>query len=264
MTQPQKTLLHAASAAPPPNQPTIIVLLLLVGSVLAFIGTPVLYVAYAFTEPEKYMPRRGPVPIITDVFGDWPVLTHAVTGAGLTLLFTGVLGAAMARIPPEQRNTIAEFCVLAQASLWLILPTSQRYPEGSALTSGIHYGATFVLMGSSIYALYQVADVCAFYARELQMHQQGWWAEAAKQCVWVAVLGIVGATVSGGATAVMGRESNGEVHALWTMLAVSELTVVLFGGIGYFVVIYVYYRMEEMNVAAAAAEKARGAEKSAR
>ncbi len=220
---------------------------LLAGSIMSFIGTPIMYVVYAATEYELYSPRRGPLPVVTDMFGDWPLLSHAVTGIGLTLLFSGLIATSIARIPLDvkftPRTTIVEFSVVGQLSLWLLLPTSHRFPAGTEVGSWIHYASTFALMGSSIYVLYQAAVVCLFFAYVLVDPKIMWYSWAGTACVWLAVVGIVGATVTGGLTAVMGRQDAPQY--LWPLMAVFELVVLGFGGIGYFLVIYAYDQIEK-------------------
>lgn len=219
---------------------------LLAGSIMSFIGTPIMYVVYAATEYELYSPRRGPLPIITDMFGDWPLLSHAVTGVGLTLLFSGLVATSIARIPLDvtftPRTTIVEFSIIGQMSLWLLLPTSHRFPEGTEVGAWIHYASTFALMGSSIYVLYQAAVVCLFFADALVDERIKRYAWVGTACVWIAVVGIAGATVTGGLAAVMGRA--GAPQYLWSMMAVFELMVLGLGGVGYFFVIYAYEQIE--------------------
>ena len=223
---------------------TILLVVMITGSLLAFVGTPVLYVVYTANERSLYASRRGgsPIPIVTDMLGDWPLLGSISTGLGLTLLFTGLAATAVGRIPMDipfsPRTTIVGYAVLAQVGAWLLLPTS-RWGTGP-VESWIHHGATLLLMGSSIYALYQVCQVCVAVADMLQCKWLRERAEGAKYCVYVAVAGILGATVSGGVTAF----SDQDPAAAWTVLAVSELVVIGFGGVGYFIAIWAYAGIE--------------------
>ena len=182
---------------PPPhwgseNAPFVPQLYLLVmmtlGSLLAFVGTPVMYVAYAATQQELYLSRNSPLPIITNMFCDWPMLSSAVTGVGLSLLFSGMAATAIARIPLEvkfaPRTAIIEFSILGQVALWLLIPSSMGVaPAYQDAVSLVHYGATFLLMASSIYALYQAANVCVYFAEVLGM--DGSMVAAASWTRWV-------------------------------------------------------------------------------
>ena len=212
--------------------------LIIEGSLLAFAGTPALYALYAATQRELYYARRGPLPIITDMFGDWPLPSSVATGLGLTYLFTGMLGrSAAAR---SSASLLSRLCVMGMVAIWLVLPTSHLYPAGNQCESWIHYGATLVLMYASIRALHLVACAC-----HLRLQHPGCeedfcgllCAVGAKVCVRLAVGGIVGSTVFGGMTALNGRGPSSPTW-LWTALAASELVVLVFGGTGYFLVIY--------------------------
>ena len=223
---------------------TVLLAVMITGSLLAFVGTPILYVVYTVNQRDLYAPRRGgsPIPIVTDMLGDWPLLGSATTGLGLTLLFTGLAATAIGRIPLDiqfsPRTTIVGYSVLAQVGAWLLLPTSRWGVD--SVSSWIHHGATLLLMGSSIYALYQVCRVCVAVADMLRCKWLRGRAEAAKYCVYVAVAGILGATVSGSVTAF----SEQDPAAAWTVMAVSELVVIGFGGAGYFIAIWAYAGIE--------------------
>lgn len=233
-----------------PFTPQLYLLVLMtMGSVMAFVATPCMYIAYAVTQRELYQSRSSPLPIVTNMFCDWPLASSCVTGLGLTLLFTGMAATAVARIPLDirfkPRTRIMELAILGQVGVWILLPTSvPTRGEGQEYIWWMHYGATFLLMASSVYALYQAANVCVFFSEVLDRkdwHMQGL-AKAAVYLVYVAVVGIVATLVSGGYLAVAHSPAD---HPMRLVLALGELTVLGFAGAGYFMIIYVYAGIED-------------------
>jgi hypothetical protein len=82
---------------------TDLIIFLVAGSVLTFVGTPAFYIWFAATERAKYTHKRDPLPVVSDMFTHWPVLSSFCMGVGTALLFTGIIATAIARIPLDLR-----------------------------------------------------------------------------------------------------------------------------------------------------------------
>lgn len=259
---------------------------LIIGSFLVFAGTPVLYVLYSTSEYETYSSRRTPLPLLTDMFGDWPWLSSVVVGLGITILFTGLLGTAIAKIPRtsalfRHRVIIVRYSVIAQISAWMVIPANQAYINGNEVFYWIHSIAAFVFVCSAIYVLFVCIQLCNFFVQTIvdialavpmqgdsceeensrnrwmiflengmMMRSSSFWAQ---MCLWVAIVALIGATVS---VVVIGsgdwgHTTGSKLHMapqyLWQILAVCELCILLFAGIAYALVIDTCVGIEESS-----------------
>lgn len=262
-----------------------IFLVMIAGVFLCFGGTAVSYIWYTASAADLYSARRWPLPIVTDMFGDWPLVSCATMGLGTTLLFTGLVATAIARIPFEvgfrPRTVLVYTAIAAQASVWIVIPSSKNY--GALVSSGIvgwiHEGSTLVFMVSSVWGLYTVYSICDFFVEALQqrnnahqplaplhrratgwttpfvVHQYGgnqlaWERAAALQpyvtacniCVWLAGIGVVGATITVACIAFI--DDRPTESYIWQAFVVSELMILLFTGVGYVLAIYTYSEIE--------------------
>jgi hypothetical protein len=131
--------------------------LLAAGCILTFLGTFSCYVWYSATEQNKYRGRhRAPLPLLTDMFTDWPVASSATMGAGTTLLFT-----AMSLILQHEGKMHTASCSVAQASCWLMISTS--YAATMAESPALHNLSVFGFVASSTYTSNR-AGACGFRA----------------------------------------------------------------------------------------------------
>ena len=83
--QQQQQQLYATSAREDdaPYIPQADLLVVMISSaLLAFVATPVMYAAYAATQQGLYMHRGSPISIVTDMLGNWPVLSVALLASG--------------------------------------------------------------------------------------------------------------------------------------------------------------------------------------
>lgn len=242
-------------------------LVLLSGSILAFVCTPIAYVCYALTEQPRYHARhRQPLPIITDMFTDWPLLSSILFGTGMTMLFAGILVIVTYDIPAvtelrSARTILFTLSLISIFSLWPMLASSRDTSSmaGSDASSfnNVHHVSTFFLMVSAIVSLYEAKWMCAYFAHQLVAAQEKGGREAhadptkwlplalsaAEACFWVALAGVVGATAS--VLATLWAADNAARNAPWQVLACCEILVLECGGIGYFWVIYAYAILEE-------------------
>lgn len=206
----------------PSTQQSELLFILTVGSLLVYGGTPILYACYAATQSDKYSHRRTPLPLLTDMFGDWPLSSSAVVGVGITLLFTGLIATAIARIPPtlvpfHPRTKVVRYAAVTQASIWLVISSSAHYPAGDDVMDWVHNISTFVFMVSTVYMLFMVLSLCNFFVKcifsELAARQREYGSQAAtmeawsraetlrttaswaRTCLWIAAAGVLGATV---------------------------------------------------------------------
>ncbi len=147
------------SASKSSQQESELLYFLIIGSFLLFAGTPILYVFYSMSEYEMYSSRRTPLPLLTDMFGDWPWLSSVIMGLGVTILFTGLVGTAIARIPCtsalfQQRVTIVKYSVITQISTWTVVPANQQYLDGNEVFYWVHSIAVLIFVCSAIYVLF--------------------------------------------------------------------------------------------------------------
>lgn len=273
----------AAAAETKPYTPqSDLLFLLILGSSLVFIGTPVIYAWYAATQSAAYSKRRTPLPLLTDMFGDFPLLSSAIVGVGITMLFTGLIATAIARIPFSvqfhPRTKLVRYSVLVQISVWLVVPSSSLYPAGSDAMDWVHNISTFVFMVSTVYMLFVALGLCTFFVQAIRdivpeddendlpaledVESLQGTATAARVCLWIAAAGVLGATISvcviafGG----WGETAEGQSKApqyLWQILVACELAILLFCGLGYGLVIYTYAGIEALAPFAAAVTAAR-------
>lgn len=114
--------MDSSSAGSPIPAWHVLLIVTMIGAKLTFAGTPLLYIAYASTQDRLYMPRgRLILPIITDMLGDWPMLSYTIVGSGITMLFNSTLVVAVSRLTAlggihivQRRNAIVVSCILAQ------------------------------------------------------------------------------------------------------------------------------------------------------
>jgi hypothetical protein len=259
---------RGSSTERPSTQQSELLAILILGSLLVYGGTPIIYAAYAATQYETYSHRRTPLPLLTDMFGDWPLLSSAVVGVGITLLFTGLIATAVARIPPTQvpfhpRTKVVRYSVVTQASVWLVIPSSEHYPAGDDVMDWVHNIFTFVFMVSSVYMLLVTVSLCDFFVEAIATQPGGgstysgklrrtcaW----ARYSLWVAAAAVVGATVSVSIIALGDWPAPSQVDAdrkgsyapqvLWQSLVACELIILFFSGAGYALVIYTYAGIE--------------------
>lgn len=243
---------------------------LTLGSCMCFVGFPVMYVMYAINETASYNARnRDPLPLVTDVFGDWMLASSGVAGVGFTLLFTGMFATAVARIPFDvgfkPRTNLVRSSIVATSSVWIVICSSRGFPSRSdQLVGWVHVVSTVAFMLSAVYTLYSAYSICSFLVDSIDLRLGRVGSSAAQPpnplrdvcrwCLAFAILsasGILGAFVSMCIIAANGLE-HASARIAWQLLAASELTCLLFGGAGYFTVIYLYVSIEAAAVASMA------------
>lgn len=242
---------------------------LLIGSILSFVGTPIAYIWYASTEQDSYHARlHKPLPLVTDMFTNWPLISGTLFGVGMSMLFIGILATAISRIPNsiafQPRTVLVQLCILSTVGVWLVLAScGTQLPQGTEsdsdwLVDSVHHASTLVLMVSAIYSLHEAAWICRYFADHIGMQQKKdvedgsvklllWAVSVSQICALVAVSGIVGATVSVLVATLAAAKP--VPMFLWQMLAFCEIVVLGFGGVGYFLVIYAYAIIEKGAIA---------------
>lgn len=162
--------------------PSDIFMVMVVGMVLSFGGTAASYIWYTASAADLYSSRRWPLPIVTDMFGDWPLLSCVTTGLGVTLLFTALVAIAIARIPLEvgfrPRTMLVYTAITAQASVWIVIPSSKKYGvmPNSGIVGWIHEASTLVFIVSCVWALHTAHSICDFLVEAIaeQQEQASW------------------------------------------------------------------------------------------
>lgn len=199
-----------------------------IGFVLVFVATPILYICYAATAQGLYSDRRWPLPLVTDMLGDWSITSCAILGLGITFYFTSVALAAVLNRTSNKRHTVVLLCLVVQCSLWIIVPTSVRHGAAPEAISLAHSMSTFTFMASAVWTLHVAA------AGKIG---------AARVAVAISISAMAIGTSSMLCLYFMGRRSNGSQFA-WQALAISEITMFLALGVGYY-----YYSFFHSGVA---------------
>lgn len=209
------------------------------GLFLVFPGTWIAYVAYANSLPHWYE-----IPVITDLFRDWPVSGSLTFGLGTTLICSGLTGAVVLRATVAENlvgrkfpwRRLACIMVLAYPSVWLVISTSCT--GCSDLYQWMHKVAALVFTSLVLYALTMCLDVLHnICSQVMDTHAQinaeallliGKWF-----IVPVSFLSILGCLISVITDVYMKK-----------LLAVSELVFLTASGSGYAVVVYIYWTLE--------------------
>ncbi len=257
----------------PQSQNTELLWILISGCLLLFLGTTTSYIVYAVTATEMYQPRRSPLPIVTDMIRDWPLLSSCFLGVGATLLFTGMLATAISRIPYDvgfkPRTMLVRLCITALGSIWIVIASSGYDRSVSSSFDWVHHASTFVFMASAVWALHTANHVCYFFIQAIQDRQLGGQSAdnntattttttiggtiearlgsyeiACNVCAWTGVIAVIGGTVSAGAAALL--EDQTVKGYLWQGLAVAELLLILTSGVGFSLVVYMYSEIETL------------------
>lgn len=180
--------------------------LLELGCTLTFLGTFACYILYSATEQKSYNARnRKPLPLLTDMFSDWPLASSTCMGTGSTLLFT-----AMAVILHWQGGAQLATCSLTQASCWIMICTS-AFSEYSML----HNASVLVFVSSSTYTL-QTTNL-------QHMH-------TIAALIWLCLAAAAASTAF-----LQGKRQC--AASIWQVLVASELTILAASGVGFFLVL---------------------------
>lgn len=122
-----------------------------VGLFLMAAGTLSTYIAFTIT---RGFADYGTLPVITDMFREWPLAASSTTGLGCTLLLYGLPG------------TRKPWMLLATCSLWLVVGSSNSF--GMAFLAWFHTIATLAFL------FFSVAEL-----RKISHHYVTLWAQAA-------------------------------------------------------------------------------------
>jgi hypothetical protein len=242
-------------------QSCLIQWIVIIGALLIFMAIPVLYVLYAITEKSLYSSRRWPLPIITDMFGDWPVLSSATMGVGVNMLFTIIAGVALVHINLKElaktQALIVGLCIAVQASIWIVIPSSVRHGFNSTHIFWLHNMSSLVFMTSVVWLLY-VGSATYLYisgtvCKESEKGnggpsggsggfdsgciKQASPACIARTCSFVALSGEVLATLSIICISIWGSTADVSQY-MRQILAISELVIMGSCGVGYTLLIY--------------------------
>lgn len=111
------------------------------GFVILTAGTLVSYVIFAVVRINNYgMP--GPLPVITDMFREWPLAASLTAGLGSTMLMYGVL-------VTENGNKV--WLLMSTSSLWVVVGSSNTF--GQPVLSWLHDVVTLFFLACTIMAL---------------------------------------------------------------------------------------------------------------
>jgi hypothetical protein len=249
--------------------------ILISGCVLTFAATIAFYVWYAATEWESYSTRRFPLPLITDMFTDWPVLSSASLGAGSTLLFTGVVGTSIARLPLDvafsPRTNLVRAAVVAQASAWIVVCSSYNGRHPQEIVIWVHNVSVGVFIASSGITLEVAHYICRFVCETMAsarvergghgastpLLESPWILQSASEAisaarvfmflVWLGLAAAVAAVTGSSVWESLNKEQSSHFHAqyFWQMLVAAELVIVCASGLSYSLLIYAYVKLEE-------------------
>lgn len=116
-------------------------LLAKLGLLLLSCGTLAAYTAFFIVRrgSEAY---SGPMPVITDMFREWPLAGSATAGIGSTMLLAGI---------QKSDTGGAKGLILVSSSMWLVIGSSRNF--GDAVISWLHDLATLAFMLFGVYAL---------------------------------------------------------------------------------------------------------------
>ena len=129
-----------------------------IGFLLISLGTLLAYIVFAAVRMDNYG-APGPVPVVTDMFREWPLAGSATAGIGSSLMVYG-----LQKNHPQDANL---WLLVASCWLWLVIGSSITY--GNSVMGTFHDVFTFFFLLSSIMALYKMdqkpftrAQVAAF------------------------------------------------------------------------------------------------------
>jgi hypothetical protein len=204
-------------------------ILLACGFVLVFLVTPALFLWYATTEQAIYSKRRWPMPIISDMFGDWPMLSSASMGLGISIQFTGISWLALLAVDSLQNATLlCRLCVAVQSSVWVVIPTSLNHGFQDVSTFWAHNVSTLIFIASSVWAL----QVCNGMVRD-------WSSDASYRTVGLCVAVCCFCVGLAGISVLLISATPG---VAWQLLAVSEYVLFTSSALGYALLLGMYKR----------------------
>jgi hypothetical protein len=228
---------------------------MVLGYTLSFLVTPILFVWYTATEQESYSIRRGIIPMVSDMFGDWPMLSSATMGIGMGLLFSSVLlvattlegldGAMLAHV-----NTLVRLCIIIQASLWIVISTGTKNGETPIYVTVAHASAAFLFTSSCTWALLKTYTLCKSVSDYLEGRGVNWSKKTLSYVpvlFWLCVAAIAASVLGMMASIALGSESDIKLKYVWPFLASAELFITTLSWIGYSILMYVYYSMQSAS-----------------
>ena len=232
---------------------------------MLYIGTPVIYAwfAYTFKQRDLYMDLTGaPLPAISNMFEEWPLLSSFFTGLGATLMFLGAACMLVSRIPFDTAFFLRDrFVVLgsvAVSSIWLSISSAADRSLPRSM-SWVHVGSTASFVIASLWSLYTVFQIFRHFCRQLltrdslllmtdlrsrQKHVDDLQSIMAA-IKWIRIFFVL-ASISGVLVVIAVAVQNTEETAMWVypLLATSELATLEFCGLGCVLAVYSYWAMD--------------------
>ena len=222
-----------------------------IGSVLLFVGTPVAYSFFA-TSSNKHKAEteiKGcNLPLLSDMFAEWPLLSSSCTGVGMTLLFSGITVNSVVRMPSmmdvqvDVIDSIVWMSSVQQAVIWIVVCTSGEKGFPPTVIGILHYAAAFVCMVVPVVILHYmdiIFTAIAVATIDSSLQMACWWIRCN---IWIASCGVLAALAAVGRILHL-RKDAGFSH--WRqLLVVGELSILGACGMGYFTTMYCFSTIE--------------------
>jgi hypothetical protein len=235
-----------------------IAVFMILGYILTFLATLALYAWYAASEQESYNVRRGIIPMVSDMFGDWPILSSATMGIGIGLLHVSVLLVAttlqeLDKAMLQNVKFLVILCMAVQASLWILISTGTKNGETSIHVTVVHATAAFLFTSSCTWALYEANSLCKRFHRRTRylVNKITWNAKVLSVVPFLCFLCLTAIAMSLLLMIIQiiaGYSSDMKKMYVWPILACSELFITTLSGIGYGILMYAYYSMQYEHV----------------
>jgi hypothetical protein len=207
-----------------------------VGYLLVFVTTTALFIAYAATEQASYNLRRGPIPMVSDMFGDWPIPSSATMGMGTALLYSSVLLVA-STLQTEDVRWLVGYCIGVQASLWILISTGTKNGYTPIVVTLAHALGAFLFTLFSVMVLRTTHKLCKLYS----VVDNAKLLSIAPVCVNTSLVAIVLSVVFMGVSTVLSPDT--KKLFVWPLLASFELFISFLTWVGFTSLMYAYYAM---------------------
>lgn len=194
---------------------------------------------------------RTPVPVISSMFEEWPLVSSCVVGMGATLMFMGIIciGVSDLAAPGGSnatlRNALVALCALCTVSIWMsmasVADTSDLVAGGGA-GRWLHVGATGAFVVFSIALLFVLWWILSKFGRA----GKRWYLDPCNWMLfWTIFASIWGVVI---VVAAMVQAVNMRAVPVHYLLVASEFITLLSCGIASVAAVVAYTQIEYVRV----------------